>query len=181
MSKSAEIKADLNFTVGDTVVEPTIGICQVEGVRTMTIDNTTEEYFIFVSGKARVLVPRSQVPKRGIRKPMSHEDVKKIHALLKMPVSPSRGDARQMYLNYREIIKSGDPIKICKLLRELYILDETDDLKGKEKEIMEQAMTFLIDEILFVTEDSKTKIRRDIEDCLGKMYKKKVDKERKKS
>ena len=60
------------------------------------------------------------------------------------------------------------------------MLDESDELKGKEKEIMEQAMSFLVDEILFVTQESKTKVRRDIEDCLGKMYKKKVDKDAKK-
>jgi len=171
---------DLNFAPGDTVVEPTIGICTVEGIRQMTVDGVTEDFFIFMSGKAKVMVPRSQLPKRGIRKPMTDEGVKKIYGLLKMPVSPSRGDARQMYLNYRDIIKSGDPIKICKLIRELYVLDETDELKGKEKEIMEQAMSFLVDEILFVTQESKTKVRRDIEDCLGKMYKKKVDKDAKK-
>lgn len=169
------------FRVGDTVVEPTLGICAVEGIRRMTIDGEQEDYYIFHSGKARVMVPRSQVPKRGIRKPMSNDEVKKLYTLLKNPVSPSRGDARQMYLNYRDIIKSGNPQKICRLIRELYILDEMDDLKGKEKEIMEQAMSFLVEEILFITDDSKTKVRRKIEECLKTMYKKKLEKEDKKS
>jgi CarD family transcriptional regulator len=177
MGKTNTEEYQIDFVPGDTVVEPTIGICHVEGIRTMNVDGKEEDYFIFTSGKAKVMVPRSQLPSRGIRKPMTQDGIKKIFAMLKTPVSPSRGDARQMYLNYREIIKSGDPAKICKLVRELYILDETDELKGKEKEIMEQAMTFLVDEILFVTEDSKTKIRREIEDSLGKMYKKKVDKD----
>jgi len=169
------------FQVGDTVVEPTLGICKVEGVRRMTVDGQTEDYYIFLSGKARVMVPKSQVEKRGIRKPMTDADIKKMYATLRTPVSPARGDARQMYLNYRDIIKSGDPIRICRLIRELHILSETDDLKGKEKEIMEQAMEFLVNEMLFVTDESKTKVRRNIEECLGKMYEKKVDKETKKS
>ncbi len=169
------------FRVGDTVVEPSIGICKVEGIRRMTMDGVTDDYYIFEAGKARVMVPRSQVTKRGIRKPMTEDEIKKLYALLRMPVSPSRGDARQMYLNYRDIIKSGDPHRICKLIRDLYVLDEMDDLKGKEKEIMEQAMTFLVDEILFVTDESKTKVRRDIEDCLEKMLKKKAEKDAKKA
>jgi RNA polymerase-interacting CarD/CdnL/TRCF family regulator len=169
------------FRVGDTVVEPTIGICNVEGIRRMTVDGREEDYFIFHSGKARVMVPRSQLAKRGIRKPMTKEAVRKLYAQLRMPLSPSRGDARQMYLNYRDIIKSGDPMRICKLVRELCILDEMDDLKGKEKEIMEQAMSFLVDEILFVTDDSKTKVRRELDDCLSKMLKKKADKDAKKA
>ncbi|MBN1867787.1 hypothetical protein JW916_10885 [Candidatus Sumerlaeota bacterium] len=167
----------MEYRVGDTVVEPTLGICNVEGIRRMKIDGSEEDYFIFMSGKARVMVPRSQLDRRGIRKPMTKADIKKIFNTLKMPIQPSRGDARQTYLNYRDIIKSGDPVRICKLIRELYVLDEMDDLKGKEKEIMEQAMTFLTDEILFVTDDSKTKIRGEIEECLEKMYKKKVEKD----
>lgn len=180
MAKTDTKKAPIPFNPGDTVVEPTIGICQVDGVREMTVDGKTELYCIFSSGKAKVMVPSSQLERRGIRKPMSPDAVKKLYTNLKAPVTPARGDARQMYLNYREIIKSGDPDKICRLIRELYILDKTDELKGKEKEIMEQAMSFLVDEILFVTDESKTKVRRDIEECLTKMYKKKQEKDNKK-
>ena len=169
-----------DFRVGDTVVEPTIGICRVEGIRRQTIDGREEDYYVFQSESAKVMVPRSQVARRGIRRPMSKDEVKKLYNMLKMPVSPVRGDARQMYLNYRDIIKSGDPTKICKLVRDLYVLDEMDELKGKEKEILEQAMMFLLDEIVFVTTESKTKVRAEIEECLSKMYKKKQDKEVKK-
>ena len=42
---------------------------------------------------------------------------------------------------------------------------------------MEQAMNFLVDEILFVTEDSRTKVRQEVEDSLVKMLKKKFEKE----
>ena len=172
--------AMLDFRIGDTVVEPTIGICCIEGIRRLKIDGNEEDYFVFQSESAKVMVPRSQIAKRGIRKPMSKAEIKKLYSLLKMPVSPVRGDARQMYLNYRDIIKSGDPTKICKLIRDLYVLDEMDELKGKEKEIMEQAMAFLLEEIVFVTEESKTKVRAEIDECLSKMYKKKQDKDVKK-
>lgn len=168
------------FKIGDTVVEPTIGICRVEGIRRQTVDGVEEDYFVFQSESTRVMVPRSQIEKRGIRKPMSEEDIKKIYNMLRMPVSPVRGDARQMYLNYRDTIKSGDPQKICKLIRDLFVLNETDELKGKEKEILDQAIMFLVDEIVFVTEESKTKVRTEIDECLSRMYKKKQDKEVKK-
>jgi len=85
-----------------------------------------------------------------------------------------------MYLNSRDTIKSGDPQKICKLIRDLFVLNETDELKGKEKEILDQAIMFLVDEIVFVTEESKTKVRTEIDECLSRMYKKKQDKEVKK-
>jgi len=171
----------IKLKVGDVVVEPTIGICTVEGVRRMKIDQTEEDYYIFQSGNTKVLVPKGEVEKRGIRKPMSKEEVKKIFSLLKVPVTPNRSDAKMQYLSYREIMKSGDPQKITKLLRDLYTLDQTDELKGKEKEIMEQARKFLCDEITYIKGQSKTKVIEDINESLRAMYKKKIAKEREKA
>lgn len=171
----------VKLKVADVVVEPTIGICTVEGIRRMKIDDTQDDYYIFQSGNTRVFVPKNQIEKRGIRKPMNKEEVKKIYNLLKVPVTPSRSDAKLQYLNYRDIMKSGDPQKITKLLRDLYTLDQTDELKGKEKEIMEQAKRFLCDEITYIKGQSKTKVMEDINESLRAMYKKKIAKDREKA
>lgn len=171
----------IKFKISDVVVEPTIGICTVEGIRRMKIDSEEEDYYIFQSGNTKVFVPKDQIEKRGIRKPMSKEEVKKIYSLLKVPVAPSRSDAKMQYLNYRDIMKSGDPQKITKLLRDLYTLDQTDELKGKEKEIMEQAKKFLCDEITYIKGQSKTKVIEDINESLRAMYKKKIAKDREKA
>lgn len=166
------------FKVGDTVVEPTIGVCRVQGIRKMAVDGSMEEYFIFQAPTAKVLVPRSQLEKRGIRRPMTKDDIKKVNTTLRMPVSPIRGDARTQYLDYQETLKSGDPGRISKLLRNLYILDQSDDLKGKEKELMEQARKFLVEEITFIKGTPKTQILNDINESLRMMYKKKMQKDK---
>lgn len=166
------------FRIGDTVVEPTIGVCRVQGIRKMVVDGAIEEYFIFQAPTAKVLVPKSQLTKRGIRRPMTKDDIKKVTTTLRMPVSPIRGDARTQYLDYQETLKSGDPGRISKLLRNLYILDQSDDLKGKEKELMEQARKFLVDEITFIKGTPKTQILNDINESLRQMYRKKTQKDR---
>jgi len=170
-----------NFKISETLVEPTVGICQLEGIRRMKVDGIEENYYIFKAPNARVLVPKSQIDKRGIRRPMSRDDVKKIFTFLKIPVSPTRSDARLQYMSYRNVMKSGEPQKITKLLRDLYTLDQADELKGKEREIMDQARRFLCDEISYVRGVSKTSIMERINDSLRTMYKKKVQKEREKA
>jgi RNA polymerase-interacting CarD/CdnL/TRCF family regulator len=75
-------------------------------------------------------------------------------------------------------MRSGDPIKITRLLRELFTLDKMDELKGKEKEIMEQAKKFLVDEISFINEHPKAQVQEEIEESLGQMYKRKITKDR---
>lgn len=170
----------MKFTKGETVVEPTIGICTVVGMKRMRVDGTDMTVYIFEAQSANVYVPADQIEKRGIRRPMTREDVKRVLANLKRPSSPNRADARLQYNNYREIMKSGDPMKITNLLRDLFILDKSDDLKGKEKEIMDQAKKFLSDEISYVRETSKTSVLETITEALMSMYKKKTakDKER---
>lgn len=166
------------FRVGETVVEPSVGVCRIEGIKSQQIDGKREDYYIFNSGTAKVYVPLSQIERRGVRRPMTRDEIKKIYAQLKVPVIPSRSDARLQYLAYREVMKSGEPQKISKLLRELYMLDRMDELKGKEKEIMEQAKKFLVDEIAFIREDPKAKVLEEIQECLDSMYKRKVTKDK---
>jgi CarD family transcriptional regulator len=169
----------MEFKVGDIVAEPSIGICQVEGIRRMPVDGEMIDFYVFhAPNNTTVMVPRSQIEKRGVRKPMSKDDAKKVLALLKVPTFPNRNDARMQYIAYREIMKSGDPTKISKLLRDLYTLDQNNELKGKEREIMEQARKFLVDEITHVRNDSKNKVMEDINESLKQMYKKKVQKDR---
>jgi RNA polymerase-interacting CarD/CdnL/TRCF family regulator len=72
-------------------------------------------------------------------------------------------------------------VRITKLLRDLYTLEQSDQLKGKEREIMEAARKFLVDEITFVKEASKASVSEQINDSLRQMYKKKLQKERAKA
>ena len=170
----------MKFKIGETIIEPTNGICVMRGMKRMTVDGREMTVYIFDAQNAKVFVPADQVEKRNIRRPMSREDVKRVLAALKHPVSPNRNDARLQYNNYRDVMKSGDPMRITKLLRDLFILDEADDLKGKEKEIMDQAKKFLCDEIAYVREASKIQVMEAINEALRQMYKKKIakDKER---
>lgn len=170
----------MKFNIGETIIEPTNGICTMEGMRKMKVDGNDMIVYIFQAANAKVYVPADQIENRNIRRPMNRDDVKRVLASLKQPVSPNREDARLQYNNYREIMKSGDPMKIARLLRDLFILDQNDDLKGKEKEIMDQAKKFLCDEISYIRQCSKAQVMEQINDGLRQMYKKKIarDKER---
>ncbi len=167
-----------DFGVGETVIEPSMGVCQIAGIKRQSVDGRAEDYYIFSAGTAKVYVPMSQIENRGVRRPMTRPEVRKIYQQLKVPIHPTRGDARVQYLAYREVMKSGDPVKITKLLRELFTLDMMDELKGKEKEIMEQAKKFLVDEIAHVRDELKPKVLEDILECLEEMYRSKITKDK---
>jgi CarD family transcriptional regulator len=167
------------FKTGDKVIEPTIGICEIQGIRRMVIDGKLTDFYVFAGpNNATVLVPKHQIERRGVRLPMTKEETKKVIASLKVPTSPEKDSPHNQYTKFREVLNTGDPLKISKLLRDLYILDQNNALKGKEREIMEMAKKFLVDEICYVRDESRTKVTEEIEDALRQMFKKKAQKER---
>jgi len=172
-------KDDLN--IGDWVVEPTIGICQIQGIRSLKVGSVEDDFFVFyATNNTNVLVPRSQLTRRGVRRPMTLEMVKSLFRQLKQPTKPDRQEARMQYNVYREILLSGDPERISKMLRDLHSLELNNDLKGKEREMKEQAFNFLRDEIAWVRkEEDPKKAADDINESLKQMYRKKVEKEQK--
>ncbi len=174
----------MKFQIGETIIDPPNGICTMEGMRRMPADGEERTFYIFgvaAANGVRVYVPEEQIERRNIRRPMDREDVKRVLASLKQPVSPNRDDARLQYNYYRDIMKSGDPMRIARLLRDLYILDQQDDLKGKEKEIMEAAKKFLCDEISYVRQTSKSQVTEQINESLRQMYKKKQTRDKEKA
>lgn len=177
--EAIEIDQD-ELKIGEWVVEPTIGICQVQGLRTMDFGKKKEDFFVFhAANNASVLVPESNLKRRGVRRPMTADKVKKLFVQLKVPTTPVKQEARVQYNQYRETLLSGNPDRIGKMLRDLYSLEQGNDLKGKEKEMREAAFSFLRDEIAWVRHDKdNTKATDDINEALKQMYKKKVTKDR---
>lgn len=178
-----EIEDNDDLAIGEWVVEPTLGICQVQGIRYMKFNNKEEEFFAFhassSTSNASVLVPKSQLKRRGIRRPINLDKIKKLFVQLKTPTTPVKQEARVQYNAYNATLLSGCPNKISRMLRDLYSLEQGNDLKGKEKEMREKAFKFLQEEIAWVRGDKDTKkAEEEISEALRQMYKKKVQKDR---
>ena len=173
--KEKKISDDpFEFSVGETVVEPSIGICEIKGKTRLQIDDKIEDFFIFHSGTAKVMIPKSQLKKRGIRKPISPKEVKKIYKLLSDYKEVSRDVSRQQYINDMNILKRGNIIEIATLLKSLYTVELVTELKGKEKEIFNNAKRVVMDELMYVTKKSKAIVNNEIDKALAEISKKRL-------
>ena len=173
--KEKKISDDpFEFSVGETVVEPSIGICEIKGKTRLQIDDKIEDFFIFHSGTAKVMIPKSQLKKRGIRKPISPKEVKKIYKLLSDYKEVSRDVSRQQYINDMNILKRGNIIEIATLLKSLYTVELVTELKGKEKEIFNNAKRVVMDELMYVTKKSKAIVNNEIDKSLAEISKKRL-------
>ena len=89
----------MKFNIGETVIEPTNGICTMEGMRRMKVDGQDMTVYIFQAANAKVYVPADQVESRNIRRPMSRDEVKRVladptsAAALRAAAEPFRAEA----------------------------------------------------------------------------------------
>jgi RNA polymerase-interacting CarD/CdnL/TRCF family regulator len=67
----------MKFNIGETIIEPTNGICVMRGMKRMKVDGKEMTVYIFDAQSAKVFVPADQIEKRNIRRPMNREDVKR--------------------------------------------------------------------------------------------------------
>ena len=61
----------LHFKIGETVVDPQLGLCQLQGVNQLSLDGKTELYYVLNSRETKVMIPESQVIIRGLRRPVT--------------------------------------------------------------------------------------------------------------
>ena len=166
---------DYNFKVGEMVIEPSIGICEIKGKTLLNIDNKQEEFYIFHSGTAKVMIPKSQLKRRGIRRPIGPKEIKKVYKILSDYEEINRDVSRQQYINDMNTLKRGNVLEIARLMRTLHTVELSAELKGKEKEILSNARKAVAEELVFVTQKSKVAIGKEIDKSLAEIAKKKQE------
>ncbi len=71
------------------------------------------------------------------------------------------------YREYTEMLKSGSPIEVAKVLRDLSRLRGDKDLSFGERRLLEQARNLLVAELALAKGATEEKIRKDMDKILG--------------
>ena len=72
------------------------------------------------------------------------------------------------------ILKRGNIEEIAILMKSLYTVELVTELKGKEKEIFNNAKRVITDELMYVTKKSKSVIHNEIDKSLAEISKKRL-------
>ena len=147
---AAVIHTHYTFKVGDMAVHPAHGVGEVERMEERDFGGRmTACYVIKIRDTGlKVMIPTEAVVRVGLRPVMKKKEAQKILDILKAP--EVAGDVQPWNRRFRadtEMLKSGLPSEIAKVLRDMYRLKFDKDLSFGERRLLDQARSLLVQEL----------------------------------
>ncbi len=160
----------LTFNAGEYVVYPTHGVGKVSDITKQTIAGTELEMLVvnFDKDKMTLRIPTAKIPNVGLRKISDDKTMEEAFNTL-------RGKARIRKImwsrraqEYENKINSGNPIAIAEVIRDLYRSENIAEQSYSERQIYEQAVDRLANEVSVYSNCSLEDANKKLNDILSK-------------
>jgi CarD family transcriptional regulator len=154
------------FQVGDKAVHPAHGVGEVTAIERREIAGTTKAFYVLkiMDTGMKVMVPTAAV--EGLRTVMPVSEAEKVLAVFRSAErAVGNGPWNRRQRAYNEMIRSGSPYEIAKVLRDLYRIKFADDkdLSYGERRLMDQARALLVKELALSKKVTEAEVEREIE------------------
>lgn len=158
---------NLHLTVGDKAVHPAHGLGEVIAIEQREIGGTKGEFFILriLDNGMRVMVPRTAAQAAGLRPVMSAKEAEKVLDTMRArEVAVDLQPWSRRFRAYTEMIKSGSPHEVAKVLRDMYRLKFDKDLSFGERRLLDQAKSLLMKELAAAKKMTEAALQAQVDD-----------------
>lgn len=170
LSRPSEVRSAMEFKVGDKAVHPAHGVGEVTSIEKKTIAGNDKRFYILkiVDTGMTVMVPTDGAERLGLREVFSKREAKKVlDELKKDEVAVTSQPWNRRYREYTEMLKSGSPISVARVLRDLSRLRVEKELSFGERRLLEQARNLLVAELALAKQVKEEKVQKDLDAILG--------------
>jgi CarD family transcriptional regulator len=157
------------FKVGDKAVHPAHGVGEVTAIEEREIGGTRAKFYILkiLDNGMKVMVPTTAATQVGLRYVMSEKEATSILGTMRArEVAVDVQPWSRRFRVYTEMIKSGAPIEIAKVLRDMNRLKFDKELSFGERRLLDQAKSLLLKELAI----AKKKTEADMADEIAKIF-----------
>lgn len=155
-----------SFCVGDWAVHPSHGVGRVAAIEEKTFGGTLTVVYVLniVGSELKVMVPMTTAQMVGLRPVMSSEEADGIFDVLNTEETavPSQTWNRR-FRAYTEMLASGDPTEIAKVLRDMHRLKFDKELSFGERRLLDQALSLLVEEMALAQASTRDQITARVE------------------
>jgi CarD family transcriptional regulator len=155
-----------SFKIGDKAVVPALGVGVVKDIVSQDLDGEAYQmYVITILDKALTFkVPLDQVDAKGVREPIPMEAVERVYEVLRDRTSPrDKQTWNRRYREYMAKIKTGDPLEVAAVLRDLALLRADKQLSFGERKMYDQAHSLIVQEVAVTKDVDEQVIKAEIE------------------
>jgi CarD family transcriptional regulator len=138
------------FEVGDMAVHPAHGVGEVTGIERRDLGGSVNLFYVLrmLETGLKVMVPVRATAHVGLRRIMSKKEADQVLGILQAPeVAVDVQPWNRRFRAYTEMLKSGSPYEIAKVLRDMTRLKLDKDLSFGERRLLDQAKSLLVKEL----------------------------------
>jgi len=150
----------LNLKVGDKAVHPQQGLGEVTSIEERDLGGSKNKFYvlrILDKKEMRVMVPVNSPS--GLRSVMSSKEASEVLDTMRMKeVAVDLQPWSRRFRAYTEMIKSGLPHEVAKVLRDMYRLKFDKDLSFGERRLLDQAKSLLFKELAAAKQITEEKL-----------------------
>jgi CarD family transcriptional regulator len=138
---------------------------EVTAIEKREIGGSSQNFYILriLDNGMKVMVPVSAATQVGLRSIMSDKDANNILATMRArEVAVDVQPWSRRFRVYTEMIKSGSPVEIAKVLRDMNRLKFDKDLSFGERRLLDQARSLLLKELAFAKKKTEAEMAEEI-------------------
>ena len=159
------------FNVGDKVAYPMHGAGTIVSIDKKNILDEEIEYInISMPGGVKVMVPRNQASKQGLRNIISKDEINKVFTVLENDETVMSDNWNKRYRDNMDKMKSGDIYEVADVVRNLSFKQKEKGLSTGEKKMLNNAKQILVSELVLAEDASNTEIEKLVENKIDVSY-----------
>lgn len=161
----------MDFNVGDKAVYPAHGVGMIAEIETMEWEGRKQAFYVLkiLDNGMTIRVPVDNAETIGMRRVIAEEQVERVYDILRDRDVPADNQTwNRRYREYMTRIKTGDPLEVAKVLRDLALLRQDKTLSFGERKMFDQARTLLVQELSVACSIAETTIQDRIDQIFAR-------------
>ena len=161
----------MKFNVGDKAVVPALGVGVVKEIEDLIMGEDKASFYVIkiLDNGLTYKVPVDKTVENGIRDVMPEDQIQAVYDVLKNRDEPADKQTwNRRYREYMNKIKTGDPMEVAAVLRDLAILKSEKTLSFGERKMYDQAHGLIVQEIAVARDVDEDEIKGEITDLFAK-------------
>jgi CarD family transcriptional regulator len=160
----------MDFKIGDKSVHPHHGVGEVTAIEAKEIAGQKKTFYILkiVDNGMKVMVATDAAQRLGLRKVISRTEAKKVFDVLReKKIAVTSQPWNRRYREYIEMLNSGSPFQVAKVLRDLSLLKGDKELSFGERGLLDKAKSLLVTELAVARRCTEERVQGEIEQILS--------------
>ena len=159
------------FSVGEKAVVPVCGVGVIREIEKVTIEGKDYKFYVLkiLDNGMIYKVAVNRADAEGMRKIIPKDAVEKVYAVLKDRTKEADKQTwNRRYRDYMHKIKTGDPLEIAGVLRDLALLKMEKQLSFGERKLYDQAHSLIIQELSVAKDVDEGIVKTEIDKLFTK-------------